>query len=67
MQAVALRPFEVAAVQSVIGLEVADDGLDRLASLEQRLVLVAQALEAAPVLDVQAGVVFVGVSSFSVQ
>lgn len=43
----------------MIGLEVADDGLDRLASLEQCLILLAQCLGFAPVLDVQAGVVFV--------
>jgi len=39
----------VAAVQPVIALEVADDGLGRLASLEQRLVLVAQAPKASKI------------------
>ena len=57
MQPVALFTLEVAAVHAVILLEVADNGLDRLAPFQQFQFLGIELLALAPVLDRDAWVI----------
>lgn len=57
VQTVPLRSLEVTAVHAVIGLEVSDDRLDRLAPFEQLSILLADPLGLASVHDVHIRVV----------
>ena len=71
VQPVASFTLEVTAFHPVVALEVADDGLDGLAPLEQLSLLFADPLGLAPVHDVHTGqvrvhapVAQIGVTSF---
>ena len=57
MYPVTHRALEVAAVHAVVALEVPDDRLDRLASLEQLSLLSADGSGLSPVHDAYIGVV----------